>query len=681
MNVAHVDHVLTAEFDLDAGPLVRHQYPEIIRGDRQLMAELMLPDQIHDRTEDWTIFFLYKRKGSDQLEYYIDDEQDKEESQKVYVLNLVNTKFDSSLKRGAQVKAMAIVTRHPFFHVFKPLLVLALDDYFKSGTDTPLIHLYNSLNAMDLSQVPQFSVSEKLLLASSEHTSLFIEKFDDTETGPSSRNNGNDSPTFYIDLRNNYQRMVSRHASLVRDTHVFETSVQYRGMKIPIKVPTDYSRESVGDFSLVRLVTLLTSMKGNVFQHQHPELTPYGAATPPLLVLIFALLTQKRVLFVGVNTPSGEVADQVLACCSLASGGGSVLRSFTASAFPYTDLSKVDDLLASRGYIAGVKNPAFERHNAWWDVLVDIESKTMRISAEVSNNGSGLSNIARSTTTGTHSSSLLSSANSAPSAIQANGQVYAEDFAFVDELHKMVTNHYGETSVRRMCKEYIRRFVRMAINYEEVKYGATNLWPSCHDPAYNVVPGYGYTWVSESHKMADLAVYAPVIEGWRASRSYKYYIGDQREIWDRPPKSVVDFEYLIDRLRLQQLSPTEAAHIYGLLAAHTQDYDDINRLLAATSSSNLFYLGMGLFHTDAEVRLATCRLLQRIENHSAGRVFFQSISLIHQLAYQRILKSTNSATNSPVSTQSQRLFHSAPGTPANLGPPSSTFVPMDGIPF
>lgn len=37
----------------------------------------------------------------------------------IYVLNLVNTKQDKRVKRGAVVKAMAICTRHPFLHIYK----------------------------------------------------------------------------------------------------------------------------------------------------------------------------------------------------------------------------------------------------------------------------------------------------------------------------------------------------------------------------------------------------------------------------------------------------------------------------------------------------------------------------------------------------------------------------------
>ena len=39
---------------------MEHQYPGAISGDEHMLAELMLPDQAHVRNQDWTIFFLHK---------------------------------------------------------------------------------------------------------------------------------------------------------------------------------------------------------------------------------------------------------------------------------------------------------------------------------------------------------------------------------------------------------------------------------------------------------------------------------------------------------------------------------------------------------------------------------------------------------------------------------------------
>lgn len=133
-----------------------------------MLAELMLPDQAHARNQDWTIFFLHKdtsqeeedeertakeerrrrrRRRRDRAagiideededneddlledEEWDDDEDDDESTDSepeggegpplIYVLNLVNTKHDKTVKRGAIVKAMAICTRHPFLHIYK----------------------------------------------------------------------------------------------------------------------------------------------------------------------------------------------------------------------------------------------------------------------------------------------------------------------------------------------------------------------------------------------------------------------------------------------------------------------------------------------------------------------------------------------------------------------------------
>lgn len=158
---------------------MEHQYPAAISGDESMLAELMLPDQTHVRSQDWTIFFLHKdtsgdgddesengkekkkRKskyrgneegadiqhenpgdasdGDSSEEEDEDDEEGGEGPPLMYVLNLVNTKQDNTVRRyvsllypislrgyhsneehsGAVVKAMAICTRHSFLHIYK----------------------------------------------------------------------------------------------------------------------------------------------------------------------------------------------------------------------------------------------------------------------------------------------------------------------------------------------------------------------------------------------------------------------------------------------------------------------------------------------------------------------------------------------------------------------------------
>ena len=133
----HVEYILVASFDIDKGPTMEHQFPGAISGDESMLAELMLPDQTHKRSEDWTIFFLHKDTSEEEElreERRIERLRRREERQKVreaaaangetqvlddneedtadedeeeggegppliYVLNLVNTKQDNTVKR------------------------------------------------------------------------------------------------------------------------------------------------------------------------------------------------------------------------------------------------------------------------------------------------------------------------------------------------------------------------------------------------------------------------------------------------------------------------------------------------------------------------------------------------------------------------------------------------------
>jgi hypothetical protein len=141
----HVEYILVASFDIDRGSVMEHQYPGPISGDENMLAELMLPDQAHVRSQDWTIFFLHKdtsaeeearderrrvrrlkrRKrelldsgrplveddesilealeiaddGNDGDLLSSDEDEEGEGPPLIYVLNLVNTKQDQTVKR------------------------------------------------------------------------------------------------------------------------------------------------------------------------------------------------------------------------------------------------------------------------------------------------------------------------------------------------------------------------------------------------------------------------------------------------------------------------------------------------------------------------------------------------------------------------------------------------------
>lgn len=74
------------------------------------------------------------------------------------------------------------------------------------------------------------------------------------------------------------------------------------------------------------------------------------------------------------------------------------------------------------------------------------------------------------------------------------------------------------------------------------------------------------------------------------------------------------------------------------LSKYTHSYDEICQMLtvAPESHAGLFYVALGLFHKDREVRLKIVDLLERISEHEAGRHWWKALSRFEKLAYYRI---------------------------------------------
>ncbi|KAM0452954.1 hypothetical protein ACHAO4_005374 [Trichoderma viride] len=685
----HVEYILVASFDIDRGPVMEHQYPVAITGDENMLAELMLPDQAHARNQDWTMFFLHKdsspededderkakarrrarrqkrrdkeaglvpegeTESEEDSEGSEDDlDEDDEESSDdepdggegpplIYVLNLVNTKHDKTVKRGAIVKAMAICTRHPFLHIYKPLLLLALEEYYKSPVPETLSMLYDAVNNMDLSLMPKLSLLERNLLLASDNKDLFVEKFERiiqmrmAEERAETATEGSGEITGGISRAGTKAHVEGGGQStysVARDTHEFESKVMYKGIPIPIKVPTAVMPETVGDFSLIKLIQNFSETHAKSPQPfpLHPHLTTNGVNTHPIIVLINGLLTQKRVIFLGHNMPSGDVAEAVLAACALASGG--TLRGFTRHAFPYTDLTKVEDLLNVPGFIAGVTNPTFELHPEWWDVLCDLPSGRIKISSkiEMSPVTEGLIYFQQQ---------HPSLANTA-SGVSNNAQDLTGDAAFMSDILRSIAARHGERVIRAKWRDWVNRFTRIAAQFEESVYSASALYIGGQDQdlALPGASGHGYVWADDTAKFKELAGNVTRIEGWRNTRSYYSYIQDLARIYTVRPLKGLDLAHMHDRLRMQRLTPSQSKDIYLTLSKHIHSYEEVCLLLdvAPESHAGLFYIALGLFHKDREVRSKTADLLERISDHEAGQHWWKSLSQFEKLAYKRI---------------------------------------------
>ena len=58
--------------------------------------------------------------------------------------------------------------------------------------------------------------------------------------------------------------------------------------------------------------------------------------------------------------------------------------------------------------------------------------------------------------------------------------------------------------------------------------------------------------------------------------------------------------------------------------------------MAPESHAGLFYVALGLFHRDRDVRFKTADLLERLSEHEAGRHWWQALSRFEKLAFVRI---------------------------------------------
>jgi hypothetical protein len=74
------------------------------------------------------------------------------------------------------------------------------------------------------------------------------------------------------------------------------------------------------------------------------------------------------------------------------------------------------------------------------------------------------------------------------------------------------------------------------------------------------------------------------------------------------------------------------------MAKYTHSYDEICQLLsvAPEAHAGLFYIALGLFHKDRDVRIRVVDLLERISEHEAGRHWWKALSRFEKLAFIRI---------------------------------------------
>lgn len=349
-----MEYIIASEFDINLGPVIRYLYPRIIPGDLPYFTELLMPDQIDSRDQDWAVIILHK----DHLgNYHYVHDSDVPDSP-LYIINVVNTRYDAYVDRNTIIKGMAIATTLPCLQIFKPLLLFALDKSFGAPAKDIVVELYRLINHICIQSIPQMPDKKRLLLACI-----------------------NDFPVreYFNNKVFASKTLESQDASAVKNG-CYEVMVNYLNLMIPLRVPLLQLPDIVGDFLVTKFLTQILSATVTL-NGKYPELEIYGQATPSLVILLNAFLTHKRIFFLGNRMPAQDICEFVFAAISLVSGGGGIVSGFFKRTLPYVDLSKFDIIEQLDWFIAGTANPSFKIHDELWDVLYDIEENELIFSS------------------------------------------------------------------------------------------------------------------------------------------------------------------------------------------------------------------------------------------------------------------------------------------------------------
>ncbi|CAE6402692.1 unnamed protein product [Rhizoctonia solani] len=755
--------------------------------DEQFIAEMMIPDGVHDQKSDWTIFFLNQVPENTVTNSLIDDDPvtSGEEQPLLYVLNLVRTVKNPNARRGANVKALALCTPHPYLHIFKPILTMALDDYFVQPDVQCLARLFDAVNAMDISRAPVLSRDEMLIMRATERKDVFAEKFFGTElladviakdgrtTGPhDSISSSISMDTFDTDLvagvrsrkssftsnsahshspptslamknddsnedftskpngdsatRTSFDRMSvassvhlgnrgdnssTGHGSTApatrkiinsRDTHFYTSFVRYYTrlkegyLDLPVHCPLFTFPEEVGDFSLIKLINTFSSSNpvlGSVTSYLHSQ----GPQTHPLVVLFNALVTQKRILFLGQRCAAGDVANFVLAACAFGAGC-SVLRGFTKRAFPFVGLFHTRVLEDLDDFIAGASNPVFETVPIW-DVLCNINTGRITVRKDIENPppppplpptthlssveriGQGIGASIPSTAgiggTGAFpappsglapkSSVLRGEDDESRGGSKKMDESENSDTMLMEDISAVIQHHAGELLVRARVTDYVQRFVRLTARWENEVEKATEI----DHPSRPYIDGHlgsGVTFIDEALVAREMPSNSWRIHAWRGNSYYKAYCHDFKAHLENRHIKHIDINHLVSRLRYgRNMSDSEAELIMRSLTAYVREYHEIVELLALVPPHHggITPLCFGLFHPDANIRDLTVDFMTNLRSYPIGLQFLGGLNYFHRFGYVRLAQQrelgaakhsngsgeTNGLSRSPKSTQ------------------------------
>lgn len=135
--------LLLAEFDIDRGATLRHAVPALPPGvDEAAAVPRMLPEGAHAHAHTWTAWFLPPPPPPPSS-----SSSPPPSSPPRRCVSVVRVRLVEGRRRGADVKALAVVSSCPWVDSLRPLLLAALDEYFDAphvGTLEAAVRRLNS---------------------------------------------------------------------------------------------------------------------------------------------------------------------------------------------------------------------------------------------------------------------------------------------------------------------------------------------------------------------------------------------------------------------------------------------------------------------------------------------------------------------------------------------------------
>lgn len=466
----NAEYIVTAEFHVDKGPSLIHQYPNQLPGLHNLifLPELMVPDQIHKRPEDYTLFLLYKNSSTGEFQYLNDRFC---ERQPYFMYTIVNNIKDDLVRRGSVIKSLTLITKLPYFKNFKPLLLIALDKYFNNNNIHILQHLHESINAKNFSIHPagkDISIVKRLLITSILDLPINDKIYYDEVFR-----------TKLLELDN-----FTNPDLFIRKDLSYNSIITFNNMNIPIKIPMINIPDNLGDYLnptdlnfKSNLIHLINSKLGTNYLNY--ELTIYGLQTPSIILIINAILTGKRVLLMSYENSSGFIIDFVLSIIKIFSGGGilsGLLENYNV--FPMLDVSKIDFMEQCSSFLAGTINPFFKNNESLWDVLYDLDANEILLSKDLDQ---GLTNA------------------------HFQNSIISEDAKFLSNLQLSLFNYNDDlTTIQLILRRHINEIVRILLSSKN--------FAAEEKKSILLMQGTGYYWSNDTSKLIEISCYQSILK-------------------------------------------------------------------------------------------------------------------------------------------------------------------------